>query len=57
MKDFKNYNATYDRHLTSILGDFLAYCCSTSDTIEEQKKLADIRLKIIKNSFYKSIGL
>ncbi len=56
MKNLENYNTTYDRKLTAMLGQFLAYTCSTTDSKEDQKELANKVLKALEDGFNNSIG-
>jgi hypothetical protein len=55
IKSVKTYSTTYDRDLTSMLNNFLAYVCSTTDSDEEQKELADIMVAALRNSLDKSL--
>jgi hypothetical protein len=51
MKSIKTYVTTYDRKLTNLLGEIIAYKMSTNDSTEEQKQMRDKIVSAIDNAF------
>jgi len=51
MKSIKTYVITYDRILTNLLGEIIAYKMSTKDNLKEQKQMRDKIVSAIDEAF------
>ena len=51
MKAEKTYVITYDRKLTNLLEEIIAYKMSTKDNISQQKKIRDKIIEAINEAF------